>query len=232
MKQPEDRNDATNSTARSCWNTIGVQGDESCAELATAIHCRNCEAYSNAATMLLDREQPPGYFEERTRYFGQRNTDETSRSERAVAIFRIGQEWFGMPSGVLTEVASMRPIHALPHRRGGLVLGLANIRGTLIVCVALSELLALNDAPAPVPAGAQNAQQRLLVIEGERGRLAFPVDETHGIHHFRPQDLLPVPETLAKATGSFTSAVLRWRDFTVALLDAARTIHALERGLA
>lgn len=232
MTQPEHPNQDASPAAERCWSTIGVQGDESCAELATAIHCRNCEAYSNAATMLLERDQPPGYFEERTRYFGQTPADDTSGSGEAVAIFRIGQEWFGLPSGVLTEVAPMRPIHALPHRRGGLVLGLANIRGTLIVCVALNKLLALNETPAPAQAGTPNAQQRLLVIEGGRGRLAFPVDEAHGIHHFRPRDLLAVPETLARATGSFSSAVLPWRDVTVALLEAARTIDALERGLA
>ncbi len=41
-----------------CWNRIGVQGDQSCARLPLAVHCRNCEVYAAAAKAVLDRLPP------------------------------------------------------------------------------------------------------------------------------------------------------------------------------
>lgn len=186
----------------------------------------------NSAARLLERHLPAGYLEERTRYFAQEESHEDPGAEKKVAIFRIEKEWLALPSSVLTEVVPMRPIHGLPHRHEGTVLGLANIRGALTICVSLKPLLALDKDSAIGAAPDRHVRQRLLVIEGERGRLAFPVDEMQGIHQFKERDLLPVPETLAKVKGRYTAAILPWKDFTVAYLDAGRLIHALERGLA
>lgn len=179
---------------------------------------------------LLERELPAGYLEERTRQFAQAEAPAESGAAGKAAIFRIEKEWLALPSPVLTEVVPLQPIHPLPHRHGNIVLGVANIRGSLTVCVSLARLLALE--PDAAAMAAERRQQRLLLIEGGRGRLAFAVDEMHGIHPFRERELLPVPQTLARATGRYTTAMLPWRGFTVACLDAERVIHALERGLA
>lgn len=185
-----------------------------------------------SAALLFERDLPAEYLEERTRYFARNETNEESGTEKQVAIFRIGKEWLALPSTVMTEVVPMRPIRALPHRHGSTVLGLVNIRGTLMVCVSLGSLLALDKGMPVLPEAGRHLYQRLLVIESERGKLAFPVTEMHGIHHFKERDLRPVPETLAKVAGRYTMAVLPWRDFTVAYLDADQVIHVLERGLA
>lgn len=60
-----------------CWNIIGVNGDRSCAELATAIHCRNCAIYSQNGQELLDRQPPPGYQQEWTRLVAETKLAET-----------------------------------------------------------------------------------------------------------------------------------------------------------
>jgi len=51
-----------------CWNRIGVEGegDHSCIQLKTVIHCRNCPIYSSAGRGLLEREAPPEYLDEWT----------------------------------------------------------------------------------------------------------------------------------------------------------------------
>ena len=44
-----------------CWNHIGVSGDQSCPELETFIHCRNCHVFAAAARTFFDRPAPEGY---------------------------------------------------------------------------------------------------------------------------------------------------------------------------
>src|SRR2546422_1979826 len=39
----------------------------------------------------------------------------------------------------IAEVAERRVIHSLPHRRTGIVLGVVNVRGELLVCVSLGR---------------------------------------------------------------------------------------------
>ena len=119
------------STINDCWNRIGVRGDGSCPELEQYAHCRNCPVYSAAALTLLDRELPAGYAGRMDRPF--RRTQEARRSRilHSAIIFRIGAEWFALPTLALDEVAELRTIHSLPHRRSGVVLGLVNVRGEL-----------------------------------------------------------------------------------------------------
>src|SRR5262245_30736571 len=136
---------------KDCWNSIGVRGDVSCPELKERVHCRNCPVYSAAAAHSLDREPPAGYAEHWTAQARQqKGTDD--QAALSVLLFRLGAEWLALPTKVLTEIASPRPIHSLPHRRSNAVLGLANIRGTLLVCVSLRDLLALDGAVAPTTA--------------------------------------------------------------------------------
>ena len=42
---------------------------------------------------------------------------------------------------VVIEVANLLPIHSLPHRPNGVVLGLASVRGELLVCVSLGQVV-------------------------------------------------------------------------------------------
>ena len=61
-------------------------------------------------------------------------------------VFRIGAEWIGLPTDVFQEVAEECIVHTLPHRRGGVLAGLVNVRGELLLCVALEILLGMEPA--------------------------------------------------------------------------------------
>jgi chemotaxis-related protein WspD len=217
-----------------CWNKIGVQGDLSCPELVQHIHCRNCPVYSAAATALLDSDVPDEYVDERTTYFLQKKQDDRQNS-RSLTIFRIGAEWLALPTDALVEVADLRPVHTLPHRNNGVVLGLVNVRGELLICVSLGRLLGL-DPVRPKPDRQHDPLQavyrRLLVIQGEGGRLVFPVDEMHGVQRFPQRELQELPETVAKATAMYATAILPWRDRALGCLDAQLVLHTLNRSLA
>lgn len=214
-----------------CWNRIGVSGDASCSELEKHIHCRNCPIYSAAAVELLDGDLPANYLAESTRRVAQEKTA-AAVDAQSVIVFRIGSEWLALPTAVFKEIVDPRPLHSLPHRRNGVVLGLANIRGELLVCISLRQILRLEEPAESKKEKLRTANGRMLFIQHEGLRVVCPVDEVFGIHRFRPQEQMPVPATLAKATTTHAKGVVAWRQGTVGLLDEDLLFYTLNRGLA
>jgi chemotaxis-related protein WspD len=214
-----------------CWNHIGVSGDGSCRELAQAIHCRNCPTYSAAAVGLLDRKIDAEYLSRWAQHFRSEKQD-AARDTESVVVFRLGAEWLALPAGVFQEVCSLRPIHSLPHRRNGTVLGLANVRGALLVCVSLHALLGIDRTPEANTTHRRLTHERLLVVSRDGARLVFPVDEVHGIHRFAPGGLGEVPATIAKSTATYTRAMLPWQEKAVGVLDEQLLFYSLNKSLA
>jgi chemotaxis-related protein WspD len=230
-----DRHPATPGSDRThildCWNKIGVWGDGSCPELVQHVHCRNCPVYSQAAVSLLQREPSAGYVEECTKHFAAGKHTDVSDLPPLV-LFRIGAEWLALPAAVFKEIASPRTIHSLPHRRDGVVLGLVNVRGELLVCVSLGEVLGLDKTPPPHTEAARSGHRRLVVISRDGCRVAFQADEVHGIQHVSRRDLKEVPSTVVRAAATYTRAMLPWREKAVGCLDDQLLFHTLARSLA
>jgi chemotaxis-related protein WspD len=231
-------NRAPNSSASSarariadCWNKIGVRGDTSCPELEEHIHCRNCPVYAAAAVDLLDGELPPDHLADSTRHVAQEKPA-TERDPQSVVVFRIGAEWLAIPTRVFKEIVGIRPVHPLPHRRNGVLLGLANIRGELLVCISLRQILRLDETAEPKKEKPGTADPRMLVVQHDEGRAVYPVDEVYGIQYFYPRDIVAVSATQAKGTAAYTKAVLSWRQKSVSLLDEHLLFYTLNRGLA
>ena len=209
-----------------CWNKIGVNGDNSCPELEKFVHCRNCPVYSAAGTRLLDRAPPAEYRREWTELFSRKKSTVTP-GKVSVVIFRVGAEWLALATQVFQEVVEQRTIHSLPHRRQGIILGLTNIRGELLICVSIGRLLGLEwECPK-----LRTIYDRLLVMQWNNSRLVFPVEEVHGIHRYHPQELKEAPATLTKTSANYTRGVLTWRNKSVGCLDEKSLFHALNRSL-
>ena len=213
-----------------CWTTIGIYGTSSCPELDRYVHCRNCPVYAGAAMAFLRRDLPEGYLAERSAHLAQRLQDEV-RSTHSAVIFRIAEEWLALPMLALDEVAEPRPIHSLPHRRGGAVLGLVNVRGELLLCVSLTRLLGLEGTTGE-RSNARTARARLLVINHGGNRVVFPVDEMGGICRYDPRELRALPATVSRGANPFTKALLSWDGRAVGFLDEQRVMPAANRSVA
>jgi len=208
-----------------CWNSIGVYGQRTCEQLATVVHCRNCAVYSQAAQRLLDSPLPAGYQQQWTAYFaGERRL--TSPARVSTVLFRIANEWLALPTSVFQEIAESRPIHSLPHRRNSFLLGLANVRGELLLCISLLDFIRAHEGPAR-----KMNCNRLLVAQSREGRFLFPVDEVHGVYRFPEQHLHDPPATLGAADARFTHGVFEWQNHSVGLLAADRLFPALNQSL-
>jgi chemotaxis-related protein WspD len=231
MNLPDEKNAVVSdaSSLVDCWNRIGVMGDSSCAKLAEFVHCRNCHVYSTARAQLLDRTPPPGYQIEWTKHFSQARTPATP-GKVSVVIFRVGAEWLALSSRAFHEIAERRQMHSVPHRQSGVVLGLVNFRGELLICVSLARLLGIpNENP---PHNSWQPDDRLMVVEWEKNFLVFPVDEIHGVHRYHPDELKSAPATVANSASALTHGILAWQDRSVGCLDEERLFATLNRSLA
>lgn len=232
-----------------CWRQIGVQGDGSCPRLAEHIHCRNCPVHARAAVALLDQlpvvQEAPG---EAARD-ATRASPPSSPADLSCLVFRVGPEWLALPAPALTEVSPPCPLHTLPHRRNPAVLGLASVRGTLLVCISLARLLGIaadesavrpGELPAQADAGAAAHQargpvtpgSRLLIMGHGRDALAMPVDQIAAVERVATAALKPLPTTVVRTAGHLTQGLLDVSGRTVGLLDAALLQQAMLRSAA
>ncbi|PMY67845.1 MULTISPECIES: chemotaxis protein CheW [Pseudomonas] len=206
-----------------CWNRIGIHGDKSCPLLAGHVHCRNCSVYSAAATRLLDRY---ALQQERHEQAVEADTDVVTRS---LLMFRLGEEWLGIATRCLVEVAPLQPIHSLPHQRSRALLGVANVRGALVACLSLVELLGL-DSTSTVVSGAR-VIPRMLIIAAQGGPVVVPVDEVEGIHAIDERTLDAAAVSGQQASAKYTRGVLQWKGRSLRWLDEEQLLSAVTRSL-
>jgi chemotaxis-related protein WspD len=194
------------------------------------VHCRNCPIYADAAAALLDRPVPEEFTIDRTRHFGApKEVDE--RDTQSVVIFRVGPEWFALPTAVIAEVAQRRVIHSVPHRSGGIVLGVVNVRGELLVCVSPGRLLGLDPSAESTPGRDRMGHNRLLVVRRDGVRVVLPADEVSGVQRVHSSELKEVPTTVSKAATAHSKAVLTWSGHVVGLLDEHLLFRTLHRSV-
>jgi chemotaxis-related protein WspD len=184
--------------------------------------------YARAGALLLNRPTPAGYRRNWAAHFaGAKQRAKVANT--SATLFRLGLEWLALDTVLFQEVAEHRPMHSLPHRRLGVVLGLVNVRGELLLCVSLGRLLELeHELPRERP---RQGYRRLLVVSADTNHFAFPVDEVYGVHRFNREELEEPPATVARAARSFTRGVFRWRQHTVGYLDSEALFLNLHRSL-
>lgn len=211
-----------------CWNRIGVTGNATCPELPKVVHCRNCAVYAAAGARLLDRPMPIGYRRDWTEHFSREKKRATTGWHSAV-IFRLATEWLALPTRVFREITEPKPVHSLPHRRNGVVTGLINVRGELLICVSLEQLLEIK--PPSREDAFNNSPKRLVISDWQSSLLAFQVDEIQGIHRYQPDELKPSPATVAHSEINFTTGLIEYRNRWVGCLDADLLFSTLNRSL-
>jgi chemotaxis-related protein WspD len=212
-----------------CWNRIGVRGDLSCPKLKLYTHCRNCPVHAAAAVALLDVPLPDDHLSRWTEHVARAQVQRESDS-LSLVLFRIGAERLALPTVVFDEIADLRPIHSLPQRRNGVILGVCNVRGELRVCVSLQRMLGIEPMP-PLKRSRLLEEARLLVLQHAGSRVVVPVDDVLGIHRFPQRALQPVPATVGRATATYSRALLQWEQQPVGVLDETLLFPSIDRSL-
>lgn len=179
---------------------------------------------------LLDRELSDDYRREwTTQVAAERKT--VQRQTQSVFVFRIGAEWLALPVAMLQAVVPQRTVHAVPHHRDGLLLGLVTLRGQISLCVSLSKLLGIASIDERMHSDDRRVSPRFLIVgEREDQRIVVPVDEVHGIVRYSADAVRELPPALASGT-QYTTNLLLWNGYTVACLDGALLLYAVERAV-
>ncbi|VVD84370.1 chemotaxis protein CheW [Pandoraea aquatica] len=153
----------------------------------------------------------------------------------SLLLFRLADEWLALPASTIEEVAPMRGWHSVPGHRQRALLGLVNLRGALVPCLSLGELLGVQPAPqtqTPPANSLRASTARLLALRHGHHLSAFPVTEVHGTVTPARASMGAVPATALGASDGFAVAVLPWRDHIVGVLDPLRVGAAFDRSLA
>lgn len=181
---------------------------------------------------LLDREIPEEYLQERTSHVAAEKKKQAETGAKSIVIFRIAAEWWALPTAVFQGVEDYSPTHTLPHHRSGILNGLVNIRGELLLSISLAVLLQLEKDTEVARELRPASRGRLLICSRKNSRLVFPVHEVHGVHRYHPKDLRDVPVTLAKAgAGAYILGVLPWEGKAVGCMDDELLFYAVDKGL-
>jgi chemotaxis-related protein WspD len=213
---------ASDQETGACWRRIGVAGDRSCVELERHIHCRHCGVYADAAQRNLQRPVEPDYRETWARELA---LPEPAPAvlDAAAMVFRIGAEWLAVPLALASTVAPAAPVHRVPHRSGGALLGVVKVGGRVLPAVSLAPLLGIDGAKPPAPSG-RHAFERLLVLAIKGQRIAVPVVEMHGILRYAAAGLRPPAATLSQApplVAGVVAGMVSTNGIEAGLLDAA-----------
>ncbi|MDZ7969617.1 MAG: chemotaxis protein CheW [Nostoc sp. DedSLP03] len=198
-----------------CWNFIGIEGDRSCPQLATYTHCRNCPVYSTAGRYLLERSISEDYRHQWTELLAKSRTDENSQishtlttTQITVVIFRLQREWLALSAQIFKEISPASVVHTIPHRSNQILRGLVSIRGELLLCISLSDLLNLETAETAVQTPSSVVYSRMVVLEKADKTWVFGVDELYGVHRFHRDELQDPPKSL---TQTYTKGLFHWQ---------------------
>ena len=207
-----------------CWRRIGVQGDRSCERLAQHVHCHHCERHAEAAMQLLDRHRLD--LVATADHILPADTPQAGGATLSALVFRLGQDWLALPTTLLQEVSVLVPVHGIPYPRSRSLRGLCNVRGTLVPCLALDQLLGL--APEATP----QDRPRMLILDAPGGALVVQVHAVDAVHALPRALLQDARHASGLAASQLAAAVLQWQQRSITLLDAERLTQAMLRSLA
>lgn len=224
-----------------CWNQIGVKGNQSCPELTQVIHCHNCPIYAQGGRRLLEREASSEYYQQWTDFLSQEISRQDTTATVSVVIFRLGEEWFAIPTFRCREITCPSPIHTLPHRTNTVLLGITNIRGEILLCISLKNFLGMRSTDNSttlkstvselVPGTSPIIYERMMIIANGQESWVFVIDDCYGVHRCLTTDIQPPPASITQSTATYTKGMIPWNDLRVNYLDDWLLFQALNQKL-
>lgn len=215
----------------SCWSLIGVYGDDSCSELETNIHCRNCFVYITAGRKLFEREPSEIYLENWNKIISKSKEEET-KNIFSVMVFRLGNEWFGINTKCLAEITELKPVHSIPLRNDKYLKGIVNIRGEIQICVSLHNFLEIDNNELNNDQENKNkVYKRMLVIQKDNTKWVFQADEIMGMIKFNEKDIHKLPVTIDKSFVHYLKSLIRLENKDIGFIDEELLFNNLRRGI-
>lgn len=147
-----------------------------------------------------------------------------------IVLFGLGEETLALPASVVRRVTPFAAPVRIPHRSSGILRGVCNVRGEIVLCADLRGLLGM---PAIVngDAGASLEAKRTMVIGPTQASWAFEVDSLRGIGRIDHSALAPAPLTVEHALGAFVAGLAEIDGARVTVLDGERILAGFKAAL-
>lgn len=137
-------------------------------------------------------------------------------SEWRACVFTIGGELFALDVAAVREVVTVDEVTPVPLAPPH-VLGVANLRGTVLAVVDPRAVLGLESRPA-------GRRLRALVVAAAGCEVALVVDDVLGLESLEDPLAHPGP---SRALAGLATGVVQWRGRPLIALDAANLVAAL-----
>lgn len=215
-----------NTDATSCWNTIGVWSENlpTCDRLRDVVHCRNCDVYIRIGRDVFEKEVPNDYITQWTKEYSELQHLERNKKE-SVLVFRVANEWFGLPTRCFDEIVESKKIQRVPHYAGKILLGLINVRGEIRLCFSLKMLLGVYQEEKTSSTSISSIQRHIVVHLADE-HYVFPVEEIYGVYRFDMTDYQPMPSTVNDNVANSLDGILKLPDRQVSCLNPSH-IHSM-----
>ncbi len=148
-----------------------------------------------------------------------------------VLLFRIGRETAALPAKLLRGVGPAVRVIPIPHRSAGVLRGMCNVRGELVLCADLHRLLGLPEREGAAPPGVPSDSRRMVMIGPAHDSWALEIDAVVGVERIDTASLRPPPVTVEYALGSYTSGVTEIGGRCVTVLDGERILAGIKAGI-
>lgn len=140
-----------------------------------------------------------------------------TRETEIHCTFRVGADRFGIPVERIQEVlhaADLTPVPLAPNA----ILGLLNLRGTIVTAVSMRRCVGLPDAEAP-------GDPLHVLVRHEGDLVTLVVDAIGNVMPVAPAQIEPCPDTLRGAVREWTRHVAKLDDGIVLILDLDRVLE-------
>jgi len=152
--------------------------------------------------------------------------DTGERGRIGIVLFGLEGETLALPANFVRRVTPFAPAVRIPHRSSGVLRGVCNVRGELVLCADLRRLLGL----APRETEDSDAL-RTMVIGPASASWAFEVDALHGIGRINPDALAAAPLTVEHSLGAFVIGLTEVEGRAVTVLDGERILAGFRAAL-
>lgn len=141
------------------------------------------------------------------------NSDEkvVSDEEEHLVVFLLGDEAFGIEIHSVESIIKKQLITKVPHAEK-FILGVTNLRGTVVPVVDLRQRFAL-------PIREATKDTRIIVLNTESGKDGILVDEVSEVMRIPKSSISPTPMITSTVNSTFIKGVARTDDKLIILLD-------------
>lgn len=207
-----------------CWNRIGVWSSKNrtCEKLKIHTHCVNCDVFHQAGKQLLSR--PAQLLDPKDILQTPVNKSKNINS-KSYTFFRIGVEWFALPTANVITVINPTSVCKIPHMSNTIIEEIGYHQGSSMLVVNLDSYILTTRENTST----KKEYLRFLLVQSPLGKLAFRVNELWGTQRCSEQLLSGTSVPGNQKKQSIVSHRITYQNGQASLIDTDSLNQLIEQ---